>query len=132
MIEQPWLPLDVLAKHVKRKRRTMYADVRKGLLKASNVSGVRGMIVRLDRANAYISKKYFGRVSPIQEHELVALGVITASHWCRSLHHDSAHLISSAGTASCGVTVPLGSRWVPATDGDGHRKCTRCMGREAK
>ena len=54
--------------------------------------------------------------------------------WCRSLHHDWAHLIKPDGTAECDpkVRVPLGGMWVPVPRDELHciRKCKRCMHRD--
>jgi hypothetical protein len=54
----------------------------------------------------------------------------SAPRWHRSLHHESSHLVVD-GEAVCGAKK-LSDGWREIPAGESMRRCTRCMGWEAR
>ena len=73
-LKTTWLPLPMLAQMVGRTTDALRIDVRAGLLKPEKQPGIRSLLVRADKANAYIRRKHFGRVAPITAESLEQLG----------------------------------------------------------
>jgi hypothetical protein len=108
-----------LASHCRCNVKTVYRDVTSGLLKARKLKGVKGLRITLKSANRYIGIKF-------PERNLLTAEIATREpRWCRSLHHDHAHLIDAYGKPLCSANMPLGGVWTPV-DGDRGRSCGRC------
>lgn len=65
VLRETFLPLNLLARYVGRTAEMLRLDAKAGLLVLTKQKGIRGAVVRADRANAYLRKKHFGRVEPL-------------------------------------------------------------------
>ena len=118
-MDEIFLTPERLAAHCRCSVKTIYRDAR-STLKAKRFRGVKGLRISLSAANRYISLKHPG---------MTLLSPDTATRepqWCRSLHHDHAHLVDAYGKALCSAAMPLGGVWSPVQFGDLGRKCGRC------
>jgi hypothetical protein len=119
MNENIYITPERLASHCRCSIKTVYRDCRSTVLRVKRFRGVKGIRISLEAANRYISIKHPG---------MTLLTPETATRepqWCRSLHHDHAHLIDTYGRPLCSANMPLGGVWTPV-DGDRGRSCGRC------